>query len=120
VGLAPPRPCPTPNCPALVRGRGPCARCRQRRERLRPSAAARGYDAEWAEYSRRWLSRFPWCGQRQDGTFHEEHSRCVAEGRRQRAEVTDHILALIDGGARLDPINHQSLCRRCNARKVIR
>ncbi len=77
----------------------------------------RGYDTEWAAYSRAWLARFPLCGQRADGRLHPEHSRCVQVGARVRATVTDHILALRHGGARLDPRNHQSLCRGCNAAK---
>jgi 5-methylcytosine-specific restriction endonuclease McrA len=35
------------------------------------------------------------------------------------AQVTDHIVALRDGGARLDPRNHQSLCYRCNVLKSV-
>jgi 5-methylcytosine-specific restriction endonuclease McrA len=33
------------------------------------------------------------------------------------ADVTDHIRSLRDGGARFDPMNHQSLCRSCNTAK---
>ena len=83
----------------------------------RPSATARGYDTAWADYSRQWLQRYPWCGQRLDGQLHAEHSRCVQRGQRTRATVTDHIVALRQGGARLDPSNHQSLCHGCNAAK---
>jgi 5-methylcytosine-specific restriction endonuclease McrA len=31
--------------------------------------------------------------------------------------VVDHIIPLRDGGALLDPANHQSLCYACNNRK---
>jgi 5-methylcytosine-specific restriction endonuclease McrA len=103
---APPRPCA--RCGRLISGRS--CRCR-------PSARARGYDAEWAAYSRRWLARFPWCGQRLDGRFHAEHSRCVQQGVQVRARVTDHICSIANGGARLDPANHQSLCASCNTAK---
>jgi 5-methylcytosine-specific restriction endonuclease McrA len=34
--------------------------------------------------------------------------------------VTDHILAIRDGGAVFDPANHQSLCNSCNAAKSAR
>jgi 5-methylcytosine-specific restriction endonuclease McrA len=69
--------------------------------------------------SRAWLRRFPWCGQRGDGRLHTEHSRCAQRGERRRAAVTDHIVALREGGERLDPANFQSLCRGCNAAKAI-
>jgi 5-methylcytosine-specific restriction endonuclease McrA len=46
-----------------------------------------------------------------------EHSRCAQRGERVRAQFTDHIVPLRDGGARLDPCNHQSLCFRCNTAK---
>jgi 5-methylcytosine-specific restriction endonuclease McrA len=55
---------------------------------------------------------------RRDGTLSAVHSRCVQRGWRVRATVTDHIVSLRDGGARLDPANHQSLCRSCNAAKA--
>jgi len=55
---------------------------------------------------------------RQDGAFHAVHSRCTQRGERVRATVTDHIVSLRDGGARMDPANHQSLCRSCNAAKA--
>lgn len=97
---------------------GTCAYCGRVRDRQRGTAAARGYDWLWAAYAREWLARFPWCGQRQDGKFHVEHSRCAAEGRRVRAQVVDHIRSLRTGGARLDPANHQSLCASCNRRKT--
>jgi 5-methylcytosine-specific restriction endonuclease McrA len=116
---APPHLCPTPHCGALVHGSGPCPKCRAQRDRTRGTAAARGYDWQWANYSRAWLRRYPWCGQRYGGSFHGEHSRCWQDGRRVAAQVTDHIVALRDGGARLDPRNHQSLCYRCNVLKSV-
>jgi len=102
-----------------VVGPGRCARCLARQDQARGTPRERGYDAEWAAYSRRWLVRFPWCGQRQDGNRHAAHSRCTTRGEYTRATVTDHIRAIKDGGARLDPSNHQSLCAGCNARKAI-
>jgi 5-methylcytosine-specific restriction endonuclease McrA len=110
---APPHPCP--GCRQLVVGR--CKTCAKRRAQARPSAAARGYDALWAAYAREWLTRFPWCGQRLDGRLHSDDSRCVQRGERVLARVVDHILSLRDGGARLDPRNHQSLCASCNSQK---
>jgi 5-methylcytosine-specific restriction endonuclease McrA len=117
---APAHPCPRPHCGRLTRNRGACARCAKRADLSRGTAEARGYDAEWALVSRRWLARFPWCGQRADGRLHVEHSRCAQRGERVRARVTDHIVRLRDGGARLDPRNFQSLCVGCNAAKDAR
>ena len=113
---APPRPCPQ-RCGRLLTGPGSCPRCRRRLDAQRGTAGVRGYDRAWGEMSRAWLARFPWCGQRIDGRFHQEHSRCVQRGARVRAQVTDHILRLRDGGPRLDPRNFQSLCRGCNTAK---
>jgi len=68
-------------------------------------------------FSLNWLQRFPWCGQRADGRLHDEHSKCARVGMRVRATVTDHIVALRDGGAHCSPANSQSLCTRCNTAK---
>jgi 5-methylcytosine-specific restriction endonuclease McrA len=110
---APPHVCS--RCRRIVVGR--CPRCTQRRDHERGTAAARGYTADWSAYARDWLARFPWCGQRMDGRFYPIHSHCTQRGERVRARVVDHIHALRDGGARLDPVNHQSLCASCNRRK---
>jgi hypothetical protein len=93
--------------------------CKRRLDKERPSASDRGYDAEWHAFSKAWLSRFGWCGQRADGELHPEHSRCVQDGERRRAECTDHIVAMRDGGRRFDRGNLQSLCSDCNRRKAI-
>jgi len=107
--VAPPRPCP--RCGRRVLGGGRC------RLHQRPSAQARGYTHAWADYARAWLVRFPWCGQRHDGQLHAEHSGCARRGQQVRARVVDHIRSIVDGGALLDPSNHQSLCYGCNNRK---
>jgi 5-methylcytosine-specific restriction endonuclease McrA len=112
---APPRPCP--RCRQLVASGTRCRRCAHVRDRERGSAEVRGYGADWSAYSRAWLRRFPYCGLRADGQFHVEHSQCAAQGVRVRATVTDHIVPIRAGGARLDPTNHQSLCARCNVTK---
>ena len=114
---APLAPCPRPHCGRLTPGGGLCTRHRGEYDALRGSATARGYDVTWSRASSSWLTRFPWCGQRIDGLFHGEHSQCAARGDRVRARVTDHIVPLREGGARLDPRNLQSLCVACNTRK---
>lgn len=112
---APPHPCPHPHC--SWRGNGRCPIHERKRDRQRGSALERGYDEAWAAYSRQWLLRHPWCGMRDDMRLHAEHSRCVQRGDRVQASVTDHIIPIRAGGARMDPRNHQSLCRGCNAAK---
>lgn len=97
--------------------RGPCPHCALLREVARGTARERGYDARWDVFSLNWLQRFPWCGQRADGRLHDEHSKCARVGMRVRATVTDHIVALRDGGAHCSPANSQSLCTRCNTAK---
>jgi 5-methylcytosine-specific restriction endonuclease McrA len=97
--------------------RGPCPHCILLREVARGTARERGYDAAWDVFSLNWLRQFPWCGQRADGKLHVEHSRCAREGRKVRATVTDHIVALRQGGAHRSPANSQSLCTGCNTAK---
>lgn len=114
--------CATPGC--THRGRFTyCPTCQGTQRTLsdghRGSARERGYDHKWDVYSKRWLARFPWCGQRMDGRFHAEHSRCVQTGQRTLAQVTDHIIDLAKGGAHRDEANSQSLCRRCNTAKAM-
>jgi 5-methylcytosine-specific restriction protein A len=104
--------------------RGRCPTCKRRRDQesdaRRPSAAKRGYDTKWADFARRWLARFPWCGQRVDGVQYAEHSSCTALGRRELAACVDHIRALRAGGRHYDGANLQSLCGNCNRRKNIK
>ena len=116
------RPCPRPHCGRLItNGAKYCARhlaeYEQAKDARRLSAGDRGYSWQWALYSRQWLKRFPYCGQRRDGLFYAAHSLCAEQGIRTRATITDHIRPLRDGGDLLDPDNHQSLCTRCNTRK---
>jgi 5-methylcytosine-specific restriction endonuclease McrA len=59
-----------------------------------------------------------WCGERADGHRDPTHSRCAARGLLTPATVTDHVVALAQGGAHCDPTNSQSLCGACNRRKA--
>jgi len=120
MSVAPPRLCTHRGCHRLVVGRGQCPTHQRARDQQRGSAVERGYDRAWSAFSRAWLAKYPWCGQRLDGWLHAEHSRCWQRGEQQRATVTDHIVALRDGGTHMDPANSQSLCVACNAAKVDR
>lgn len=74
----------------------------QQRDRQRPSARHRGYDAEWQRLSAEFLRRRP---------------VCVTCG--QPATVTDHIVPHRGNERlRLEPLNWQPLCRSCHARKT--
>src|SRR5262249_22540703 len=42
---------------------------------------------------------------------------CKSQGRMTPAKITDHIIAIRDGGAIWDEENLQSLCRQCDQRK---
>lgn len=111
--------CSTQRCPRLAVTRGRCAECNTKHDAARPTATQRGYDAQWARFSKQWLATHRWCGERADFRLHAEHSQCVQQGRRTRADVTDHRTALKFGGAKYDLDNLQSLCGNCNRRKGI-
>jgi 5-methylcytosine-specific restriction endonuclease McrA len=113
--MVPPRRCA--GCRALITG--VCATCSTQRERRRQHDPHRPpYKTErWKRYSRRWLSEHPFCGERQDGQRHPEHSLCTRERRLIVADCTDHIIPTAKGGDHWQPANHQSLCRRCNSLK---
>lgn len=77
-------------------------------DRRRGDAASRGYDATWRRLRGAQLKREPLC------------RRCRDAGYTKPATEVDHIIPLRQGGARLDPENLQSLCRRCHAIKTMR
>lgn len=62
---------------------------------------ARRRHPKWARVRRAWLAA---------------HPRCEACG--APASEVDHITALADGGAELDPANLQALCRSCHRAKT--
>lgn len=69
-------------------------------DQQRPSASARGYDADWRKLRARHLAAHPFC------------RRCGAPA----AEV-DHVEPVRSAPSRrLDPTNLQSLCRPCHSR----
>lgn len=111
--LAPPRACA---CGAVLQ-QGTCVPCARQREQRRGSRHERGYTNAWVRYARDFRDRFPFCGQRADGVFSSEHSRCTREGRRVLGDCVDHIVPISAGGSVFDPRNHQTLCNRCNVAK---
>jgi len=99
------KPCTYTACPKLTtRKDGRCEEHprpffrRKPREDKRPSASERGYNWTWYKLRNSYLKKNPLC----------EH--CLKEGITKPASEVDHIIALVDGGARLDANNLQSLC----------
>ncbi len=97
-------PCLQPGCPKLAVISGRCrehARQVQReRERQRPSARERGYDAEWERLRAKYLAANPFC---------------FACG--EPSTDVDHIVPKSLGGSD-DEDNLQALCHRCHSRKT--
>jgi len=110
----PPTACP--KCGAIVAYLARCPRCPPRWA-TRPNAHADGYTHAWNDYALDFRARFPYCGQRADGLFHVEHSRCAQLGKRTLARVVDHIVGIQFGGAMFDDTNHQALCFACHGVK---
>ena len=76
--------------------------------RVRGSAASRGYDADWEHCRAAYLLAFPLCAD------------CQAYGRVTAAREVHHLLALRDGGERLDWDNLMALCKRCHSKRTAR
>jgi len=68
---------------------------------VKGSATRRGYDAAWQRLRLVVLER--------DGR--------VCRWCCGYADTVDHVTALVDGGARLDPTNLVACCRSCNSRR---
>ncbi len=109
----PPRPCTAPSCPALVAW--PRSRCpaHESARRAHHDAARRGDPhgaflrrAAWLRLRAAHIADHPLC------------ARCSTDDRPVVAHDVDHIIDRRDGGAELDPLNLQSLCRSCHARKT--
>ena len=97
----PSSPCTAPGCPQRAIHGGRCAlHARIPAPDLRPSAAARGYDAEWRAIRARYLSAHPWC------------AVCG-----EPATVVDHVISLARGGTH-DEANLQALCSVCHNQKT--
>jgi 5-methylcytosine-specific restriction protein A len=98
---APPRAC---RCGALIPAGKRCLRCTKAADKVRGSAASRGYDAEWRAFREDFLRRYPWCS---------------IEGCPEPATDVDHIVALRDGGKRFDPANCRPMCHPHHSARTI-
>lgn len=101
----PARPCRYPGCPGLTTD--PSGYCpahlkltRRQYDTERGTAAERGYDSRWAEYSRLYRIENPLCVE------------CLKEDRVTPSEHVDHIKPVSgpDDPLFWDPANHQALC----------
>lgn len=68
----------------------------------RGSRHERGYDNLWVKVRKMYLMAHPLC------------EMCEKEGRIMPAREVHHIVALRDGGARLDSENFMAVCRACH------
>ncbi|MBI1207493.1 MAG: HNH endonuclease [Azospirillum sp.] len=97
---APPRAC---RCGTLVPAGKPCPRCSRERDLARGSRQQRGYDADWQRFRAAFLRQHPICSTPDCGA---------------PATDVDHIKALRDRGARLDPANCRPFCHPCHSRRT--
>lgn len=98
---APPRHCPAGH-PPFTGSR--CPLCAAARDKLRGTAAQRGYDDKWRSFRAAYLRRNPVC--------------CVA-GCGQPATEVDHIRPLREGGGRFDAANLRPTCKQHHSRRTM-
>lgn len=100
--------CSIPGCSNLV-DRGRCAEHRTKAERVRGSAAARGYGERWRRYRRSFLAGHPLC------------VRCEEGGIVRPATDVDHIIPVHGPSDPLfwEPSNHQALCHSHHSAKTV-
>lgn len=90
-----------PRRPSTHRPAG--SRTKRDYDRERGSAASRGYGSRWRRARAAYLLEHPLC------------VMCQARGRIEQATVVDHITPHRGDYARMwDPLNWQSLCKRCH------
>ena len=105
---SPKRPCRFPGCLKLCDQGVYCAdHAENSADRLRGSAAERGYDGKWRSARRQFLKRNPLCAD------------CMKAGKVTPATVVDHIIPH-RGDKKLfwDEKNWQPLCKDCHDRKT--
>ena len=102
------RVCSSPGCASLVpAGKRYCPEHTRRSPDDRPSAAQRGYDAEWRRIRKAHLKQHPLC------------AMCMAQGIEREGNHVDHIIPLAHGGTH-DPSNLQTLCHAHHSQKTAR
>lgn len=114
--IAPLRYCVEPGCTE----KSDAIRCRshsQQQERMRGSAASRGYNGKWRSLRQRWLGDRPFCGDRCSGRS-GQHSLCASTDSETLGTVVDHIVPHRGNQVLMwDENNLQTLCLTCHNRK---
>jgi 5-methylcytosine-specific restriction enzyme A len=112
VADLPLKPCLTPGCKGLARGRGRCERCApahaRRVEHERGSSYQRGYNSTWRRLAKAFLRRHPFC------------VHCSRDGVLEMATVVDHIVPH-KGDSKLfwdEENNWQGLCASHHSAKT--
>jgi len=105
----PRRPCAVSGCPRFAEVGAYCREHARQQERVRGSAARRGYDARWRKIRLQVLKSQPLCAD----PFGEHAER----GEVVLATEVDHIVPLARGGTHARK-NLQPLCKSCHARKT--
>lgn len=108
--MRPLSPCAVRGCPQRAVRRGLCAqhadesdaRYRATHPDMRPNSSARGYNAQWREMRKAFLSAHPMCNEL---------------GCHERATHVDHIVPKSQGG-KDEPPNFQALCHRHHSIKT--
>ena len=106
---SPKRPCRYPGCPNLCESGTYCPEhSAESPDRMRGSAAERGYGADWRKARKPFLARNPLC------------NACMKQGVLTPATIVDHITPH-RGDPRLfwDETNWQPLCKRCHDKKTV-
>ena len=105
---SPKRPCRYPGCPNLCESGTYCPEhSAESPDRMRGSAAERGYGADWRKARKQFLARNPLC------------NACMKQGVLTPATIVDHITPH-RGDPRLfwAETNWQPLCKRCHDKKT--
>lgn len=114
--------CSAPRCKNLV-PRGKCLAhtkdYAKQYDRIRGTAASRGYGSRWARYRAKFLRDNPLCGDRPWGAQETKDSECAAAGLYVAASVVDHIVPVTgpDDPTFYEPQAHQALCKSCHDKK---
>jgi 5-methylcytosine-specific restriction endonuclease McrA len=97
---AAPRAC---RCGAIVPSGQRCPTCTAAYDRARGTRHDRGYDAAWEAFRAGYIIR---------------HPICCTPGCGAPTTDVDHIIALRDGGTRLDDRNCRPFCHPCHSRRT--
>ncbi len=107
------KPCSYPGCPELVENQYCDVHMKKRNNEYnryaRDEFSKNFYNTPaWRLARKKQLDSNPFCFE------------CLKKGKRSKATIVDHVVAIKQGGDRFNPINLQSLCWSCHSRKSIK